>query len=481
MLLLASFLLMRSAATTLEFFHLTDIHIEPFYDASNLQSQVCRRPGCNAISAMCPLYGSSRTPSAFDKLGRPGCDPPLGLLTSALESMKLQNPSPQFILLSGDYNGHGLLQPMIETVQNTVFDAIRSYFPSTLILPGIGNNDQNPTNTNSDAELTRLASLFSQKANLTEKEKPTFLSGGYWHYHDAVSNLRVILLNSNLIYGKTSQPNSTEWLNKTQQQFIWLEQKFQNAREDSAKVIIGSHIPPGQEEGEDSWMHAPLLQYRALVEKYSDTVLLQVFGHHSSELIRAFSPTFGLSAASGFAPRIATIATYQLISHNFVASGQTNAVAKEISSFYLDLNSAAANPSSAVTWPLLYNMTSTYGVPDVSPSSLYAIVNKIVSDQASANKYFSLQMRSPLNILNMAAANRVRLICETTSSQADAINDCVARISAGSPPASPGLEVGYILGAVVLTAALLTVAGGAFYLLLRKRVQADQRQMLIGD
>jgi len=397
--------------------------------------------------------------------------------------MKTLNPNPQFILLAGDYNGHGLPEKTIETVQNTVFDSIRQAFPNTRILPGIGNNDQDPKNQNSAVEFARLYTLFSQKANITPDQRTTFLSGGYWSYHDLSSGLQVVLLNSNLLYAKSQ--NLAEWKNVSQQQFVWLEDKLKTARANASKVIIGSHVPPTRTEAENDWEDAAMAQYRALIEKYSDVVLLQIFGHHSTELIRGYSPTFGLSASSGFAPRTAIVPTFQLVQHNYSAPKQTNAVVKEISSYYLDLVSAAANPQASHPWPLLYHMSKTYGVPDVSPQSLFAIASKIVSDQGSANKYFALQMRNPLDVLYIAPADRTRMLCEAASSAPAAVNECVARIDANKSPVSPApddMELGYIIGAALLGAALLTIAGGVVFLLIRKKAELDTgRGLLIGD
>lgn len=468
-------------ASSLQFFHLTDIHIEPFYDASQLTEFVCRRPGCTEASPTCVLYAPSPSPSSFDRFGRPGCDPPLGLLRSMLANMKAQEPNPQFIVISGDYNGHNLPESTIITVQNTVFDEIRKQFPTTRILPGIGNNDDFPKNTNTMAMFTRLYSLFSQKGNISESERGTFEAGGYWHWHDLATGLRVIMLNSNLVYSK-SNANTSQWRNVSQQQFVWLEEKLQHARSDGSKVIIDSHVPPTRTEGLDDWLSEPMAQYRTLIEQYSDTILLQIFGHHSTELIRGYSPTFGLSVASGFAPRTSTVPTFQLIKHNYTAQGQAHAVVNEISSYYLDLIAAAASSSSNPQWPLLYQMTTTYGVPDVSPASIYAIANKIVSNQAIANKYLALQMRSPLDVL-FTGADRTRTLCEVAVSSPVGVGECVARLEAGiAPSAEPASDdTGFIVGAVLLTVALLTVAGGAFFLLIRKRAELEEREMLIGS
>jgi len=267
------------------------------------------------------------------------------------------------------------------------------------------------------------------------------------------------------------------------------KRSLRHARNETAKVIIGSHIPPTFTEGQDDWQPEFMEQFQGLIEQYADTVLLQVYGHHSTEMIRGYTPNFALSVASGFSPRTATVPTYQYIRHNFTASGQTNAVVKEIGTYYLDLTAAAANPEATQRWNLLYNMASTYGVPDVSQGSLYNIASKIVMDQATANKYFNLQMRSPKEVLDMPPTERNKMLCETAVSTPLAQEECVGKLEAASglPVITPGSDnpaLGYIVGAVLLTIALLTIAGGVFFLLIRKRAELELRareQMLIGD
>jgi len=375
-------------------------------------------------------------------------------------------------------------------VQNTVFDELRKAFPNTRILPGIGNNDMDPKNTNMQATFTRLFSLFMQKANITEDQRETFLYGGYWHWHDTKTGLRVLLPNSNLFYSK-SKPIDLYWQNVSDQQLLWIEKELEHARNQSSKVIIGSHVPPTRTEGEDDWHNTTIAKYRALIEKYSDTILLQLFGHHSTEMIRGYSPNFGVLISSGFAPRTATIPTYQLVKHNYSAPGQRTAVVKEVTSYYFDLIAAASNPQGAHPWMPLYEITKTYGVPDVSPQSLYYIANKIVTDQATANKYFALQMRPPLDVLNTSPERRIRMLCESAVATPVDANQCAETLAAkgrgvivpivGDDSSDPAL--GYIIGAVLLTVALLTIAGGAFFLLIRKRAELDlrAREMLIGD
>lgn len=84
------------------FFWISDLHVEPLYDPFQPADArgLCRL----SLSDQCPdaIYTSKE--KSFP-LGRIGCDPPLALLSSLLKKMKLIDPDPEFILLTGDVVG----------------------------------------------------------------------------------------------------------------------------------------------------------------------------------------------------------------------------------------------------------------------------------------------------------------------------------------------------------------------------------------
>ena len=113
---------------------LSDIHLNPEYDPDISEVTYCHGDGLAAKE------------QAF--LGRRGCDSPLTLLKMALEVIKSENPDLDVLLVPGDFIGHaypldgakGNYQKLIET-HKMIRETLVKYFPNTMILPSLGNND----------------------------------------------------------------------------------------------------------------------------------------------------------------------------------------------------------------------------------------------------------------------------------------------------------------------------------------------------
>jgi hypothetical protein len=297
----------------------------------------------------------------------------------------------------------------------------------------------------------------------------------------------VILLNSNLFYEKI--PHDPYWDRVAVDQLDWLEEKLQKARTENTKVIINSHVPPGRAQNADDWHSASFARFQSLIRGYSETVLLQIYGHHSTEMIRGLDPTFGLVIATGVAPRTSAYPTYQLVHHNYTAPGQPSGVINEISTYMFDLVGAASGKTPS--WDLLYNMAATYGVPDVSQKSLFDIANKITALPQPNNystKYFTLQMRPPKDVNDMQFSERQQLICETAVASPEAVEKCVADASASGVVVNTVTEVsrptGEIVAISLITVAVLTVGAAILYHIIKKRADAENNRkamMVISD
>lgn len=125
-----------SYSRELQFFHITDLHVDNLYSVDGSISERCHIPKNGNLSG--------------EKLGPGGnysCDPPILLIESALVYMKSINPDPDFIIWTGDSNPHWIEGPdfgyIFSNLKNLT-KLFRKYFPDTMIVPTLGNHDTDP-------------------------------------------------------------------------------------------------------------------------------------------------------------------------------------------------------------------------------------------------------------------------------------------------------------------------------------------------
>lgn len=172
-----------------EYFVISDLHYDVNYNADYAAS--C---GCNAN----PVKTRHFTPKKADfamPLGRPGCDSPLALIESALHQMKIVDPDPDYILVTGDWIGHYVRDAYDDNGEynkayndakvnkefTTLADLIDTYFPSTQVIPVIGNNDGLVDyGFSSPAELEVMGKAWSRDNWMDSSALAQFLKGGYY-------------------------------------------------------------------------------------------------------------------------------------------------------------------------------------------------------------------------------------------------------------------------------------------------------------
>ena len=243
-------LLALAAGQQADFFLISDIHLDLAYDQGYESSGLCHSVG---------VVGKNRTITPapdLRPLGRFGCDSPLPLLSSALSQMQALNPSPDFILVTGDLIGHStyyLLQP--NGVYNTTYTAalllstfqqvtaqFRSFFPSTQVLFALGNNDgygdyQLPT---TDSALGLNALLYDLWQPLNSGLPEDFIDSGFYACNITATGQRLLVLSTNYFSVSVNGVNSA-----AMDQLKWLRSELISALNNHQRVVISMHIPPG--------------------------------------------------------------------------------------------------------------------------------------------------------------------------------------------------------------------------------------------
>lgn len=403
-----------------------------------MQGYLCRRSACgDGEEADCSAFAPPQPPSSFDTLGRSGCNPPIGLLDSALSHMSSLNPNPDFILLGGDYASENLTQAEFGNVLHEVLVRVRKAFPSTAILPIVGDDE-----FHSNLTLAELFDVMSIAGHPDPDSRNNFVSGGYYEWQNALGKLRVVMLNTALMTGEHSMQVLAEV------QWAWLEEELRLAEKAHAKVVLCGHSPPGLQGGEAAWDSAVGEKYQHLVQQYSQVVMLQLFGHHSLDLLRASGPQFALLGSAGLSPVGSAVPSFMSFTHNFT-------LALEALTLFCDLDAAAA--SGHCQWSPLSPLTLDFHVSDVSAASLFAAVSAIKKTPALGGRYLDRQLLPPQSQLTRTPEMDKADICETGALDAATRSTCLGAgsVDEEAGPSRAGFIVFFALGSVAVVGLLV--------------------------
>uniref|UniRef100_A0A8C0N2T0 Acid sphingomyelinase-like phosphodiesterase n=1 Tax=Canis lupus familiaris TaxID=9615 RepID=A0A8C0N2T0_CANLF len=364
------------APTAGQFWHVTDLHLDPTYHITDDHTKVCASSkGANASN-----------PGPF---GDVLCDSPYDLILSAFDFIKNSGQEASFMIWTGDSPPHVPVHELsTEKVINVIANmtaTIQNLFPNRQVFPALGNHDYWPQ----DQLPVVTSRVYNAVADLwepwlDEEALHTLRKGGF--YSQKVSpnlKLRIISLNTNLYYG----PNIMT-LNKTDpaDQFEWLENTLNISQQNNEKVYIIAHIPVGYLPYSGGTMAMREFYNEKLIEifrKYGDIIAGQFYGHTHRDSIMVLSDTKGSPINSLFvAPAVTPVKS--------VLQKQTNNPGIRLFQYdphdykLLDmlqyyLNLTDANLKGESNWELEYVLTQTYNIEDLQPKSLYGLAKQFAT------------------------------------------------------------------------------------------------------
>eukprot|EP00071_Canis_lupus_P050957 XP_533485.3 acid sphingomyelinase-like phosphodiesterase 3a isoform X3 [Canis lupus familiaris] len=359
-----------------QFWHVTDLHLDPTYHITDDHTKVCASSkGANASN-----------PGPF---GDVLCDSPYDLILSAFDFIKNSGQEASFMIWTGDSPPHVPVHELsTEKVINVIANmtaTIQNLFPNRQVFPALGNHDYWPQ----DQLPVVTSRVYNAVADLwepwlDEEALHTLRKGGF--YSQKVSpnlKLRIISLNTNLYYG----PNIMT-LNKTDpaDQFEWLENTLNISQQNNEKVYIIAHIPVGYLPYSGGTMAMREFYNEKLIEifrKYGDIIAGQFYGHTHRDSIMVLSDTKGSPINSLFvAPAVTPVKS--------VLQKQTNNPGIRLFQYdphdykLLDmlqyyLNLTDANLKGESNWELEYVLTQTYNIEDLQPKSLYGLAKQFAT------------------------------------------------------------------------------------------------------
>ncbi|KAJ3014972.1 Endopolyphosphatase [Thoreauomyces humboldtii] len=290
------------------FLHLTDIHLDPYYQEGATLASACHRVETSSRHAAGQLWASRRKPKEglAGKYGAPGsgCDSPIALLNATANFARdvLLPDGLDFIIWTGDNARHdtdGSILRTVADIQSQNYLAVdyllrafpasktsSSRHPSIPIIPNIGNNDVWPHNdivytpNRRNPILDFFAALWDRF--IPEDQIPAFRKHGCF-FVEPVKDLIVASINTMYLSDANRQVGDCRAVNSLQLPVIagdavlqWLEEHvlLPAEREGKAVYLIG-HVPPNPLNYFDVCYES----FARLMVRYSNTITGQFYGH----------------------------------------------------------------------------------------------------------------------------------------------------------------------------------------------------------
>ncbi|XP_071623909.1 acid sphingomyelinase-like phosphodiesterase 3b isoform X2 [Heliangelus exortis] len=377
------------------FWHVTDLHWDPDYEAAAVTGQPC------------PSGGSRAGPPA-GPWGSYLCDAPWRLLASATRAMRSRLPRPDFILWTGDDTPHvpneKLGEEKVLHIIGNLTSLIKEAFPDTKVYAAMGNHDFHPKNQFPGKEHR----IYNQTAELwrpwlDEASIPLFRAGAFYSEKlpSTSTRGRVVVLNTNLYYDQNDETAGEE---DPGGQFQWLEETLSNASRTDEMVYIVGHVPPGffEKKRGKAWFRRDFNeQYLKIVQKHHRVIAAQFFGHHHTDSFRMFysdtgSPISVMFLAPGVTPWKTALPGVNNGANNpgirvFHYDPDTLQVLDMVT-YYLNLTRANMMASTEEeefpVWEEEYRLTEAFQVPSGSAGSMQMVLERISKDPHYLQQYY---------------------------------------------------------------------------------------------
>lgn len=395
------------------FWHITDLHYDPFHNSPEFHRGCRHNRGNNEHSHR---NGRHRDHT---------CDSSWPLIQSAAAFMAERHPDNlEFVLWTGDILSSSMENMSeefkLEAVRNVTY-ILSTTFSSQFVFPALGHNDPPPSR--------KLVDMWMQW--LPTEALQTFETGGYYTIEQSHSKLRIVVLNSVLWAGGATR---TDGPHRGRAQWEWLDQVLSKARRKNEMVYLVAHAGPGVEERHNAGSSSaagggelsPTANARLVhvIRSFSDVIAGQFYGHRHADTFRLIysegQPVSWALLAPSVTPRGAgSISNPGLRLFKF--DSKTGKVL-DYTQYYLDVT------KGDIHWAVEYNLTQYYGLREVSAASLDALASRIRShhDRGIFAKYLTaLRVRHATDISECDSACVHVHFCALTRADYHEFRTCV--------------------------------------------------------
>ncbi len=387
----------------------SDIHFDPFYDPSLMPALIKTN-----YSGWLAIFNSSaiKQPNSY------GHDSNFPLLNSALAAMQKQNPKPGFILVTGDFLAHSFQSTYAQyapgypdSVQSFTANTIRfialmfnKYFPNTVVLPVLGNNDSYCGDYMIGAQSPFLAMFAKawvplQRNHNTQTDNAfitNFSKGGYYTFalRDG-SGGKLVMLNT--VFFSKNYVNGCEPVpgNPARDELTWLAGILKQNSAAKSKLWLACHVPPGMDVNatlsgtgtcaqntQAMWSDSCNTVFLKLWQQYAPNIPAGFAGHTHMDDFRLLyndnTPIAFMHITPAISPLFTNNPGFQVINYNKATFSLVDA-----QTYYLNLN--ATTPS----WSFEYDFQKAYGVTSITAASVAQVRTKIASGAPYLQRYIN--------------------------------------------------------------------------------------------
>ena len=386
------------------FWWISDIHMDAHYAPQASPSTFCHTADAPALGRSMretPIRGSAvgwaRAGNHSSPWGQYGCDPPQEMVESALDFMLLNNPSPSFLVMGGDFSAHysdslSLVQSQISSVT----EIFTSRFPNTTMFFALGNDDFYPDYDFEENDVQFQWLYTRWQSILPPSAKDTFLRGGYYS-SVPMTGLRMVVLNS-VVYSTHHQVRQNARARRGGArttddedplgQFAFLRQELMTARINKQAVYILSHIPLGG----DNYNQKPffvaeyMTTMKGILLEFQDVIVAMLSGHTHQDDFRLLYTDGEATVVDILSPSISTSNSNNPSVREVVFSPQLGYELLDWRQYIFDLYQA--NILNSPTWLVEYDLLMAYEMMDgPSPRGFQQLARALESDVRVFNQW----------------------------------------------------------------------------------------------
>uniref|UniRef100_A0A1L8DPU1 Sphingomyelin phosphodiesterase n=1 Tax=Nyssomyia neivai TaxID=330878 RepID=A0A1L8DPU1_9DIPT len=386
--------------------HISDPHYDPNYQQGT--HAVCGEPSCCRSDQPLPP-GTPASEAAGYWGDYRDCDSPFRAWQDSCQQIRRQHPDIDYVYFTGDIVDHGIWATSFDWNRQSisrVHQALRENFAGIPVYPAIGNHEAHPTNVFAPTTMTTNPQLSAQwlydhLANEWSQWLPasalaTVRHGGY--YTVVVRpNFRIITLNNNECYTYNFWVLYDPQYGRTQLQ--WLHDTLLEAEASGQKVHIIGHIPSGSSD----CFHVYAREYARIVERFWNTISGQFMGHtHSDQFTIFYAQSNPFQAVNVQWNGGSTTAFVDVNpNYKFMSADPTTLQINGMEAWVYNLTQANLTPQLYPSWFRQYDFKQEYGVSNLSPASLNALVGNMATNRQLLNRYWELTS----NMADTALAN----------------------------------------------------------------------------
>ena len=243
------------------------------------------------------------------------------------------------------------------------------------VYPAIGNHEFYPADLFDPFNPKKNENALNTTANLWrdwigEDGFNTYIKNGFYTKKHPDSNLRIISLNTMDcdVLNFNIMKNPTDPI----KQFIWLENVLRQAEKDGETVYIIGHIPPG----DSTYTSSCSKRYNALVDRFSNIILGQFYGHTHYDEFRIIHEYFNYTNIAGLINIAPSLTTYtdKMPQFRVYDVDDDSKVPVDYTQYFLNLTKANMNSDDTPIWEVLYKATEGFKIKNLMDYERFSII-----------------------------------------------------------------------------------------------------------